>query len=198
MMSPQLTQEQLIAQLAKYQDVKNPYKVTTSGNIVTIEIDLADAKWYTLFQKNGLKKTYKVVIELKDATKTAVVSTEEYELSWEAGIPKIGARLNIAKGKQFTLQYGAAAGIREDGTVGKVYEYSLNSVELLGKIGDIIKAAGWKQGMSQNQKGGLIVGIVVVVLLIVCFGIALLSGVKFTPSQNNGSYPTPYYNQYGN
>ena len=172
----QLTKSELISRLLAYKNDSSPYKVTANGDVVTIELDLADAKWYTIFQKNGLKESYKIIITLDDAKKQAQVATETYSVEWSAGVPKLGARMSIQKGKQIGFKFGAEAGIKEDGSIGQAYKYSLNSFEILSQIKKIITDAGWKQAMSGNQKGGVIVGIITLVLLIVAFGIAIATG----------------------
>ena len=172
----QLTKPELISKLLAYKNDSNPYKVTANGDVVTIELDLADAKWYTIFQKNGLKESYKIIITLDDAKKQAQVATETYSVEWSAGVPTLGARMSIQKGKQIGFKFGAEAGIIEDGSIGQVYKYSLNSFEILSQIKKIITDAGWKQAMSGSQKGGVIVGIVTLILLIVAFGIAIATG----------------------
>lgn len=178
----QLTAAQLKDKLAGFEKADTPYKVTTEGNTVTIELDLVDAKWYTLFQKNGLKKTFKIIVTLDDANKRAQVKTQNYSLKWEAGVPHVGAQMGFQSGKQYTFQAGAGAGIREDGSVGKVYSYRLNSVELLRDISGVIKAAEWKETMSGQEKWGIIVAVGILVLLALMFGVAALLG---TPFQSN-------------
>jgi hypothetical protein len=178
------TKDQLIAELTKYQ-TDQPYAVSVASDVVTIELDFADAKWYTLFQQNNLTKSFKVTITLNEAQHTALVETQEYELTWSAGVPALGSQINIQRGEQYSVEFGKGGGIRQDGSVGQVYNYKLNSAAMLSEIKGIIKQAGWKRPKASSTKIGIIA--VVVALLIVGVLMILLFTGKFGAVQSTSS-----------
>ena len=158
---------------------ETPYTITETDKGFTLSLDIVDAKWYTLFYKQGLKKTFMVDVALDESSKKATTNDQLYELNWEAGAggsnprPHVGARINLQQGEVVSYQSHKEFGASESGDVGKVVDYKFDSREAKEWLNSQLSSAGWSRGMSWQTKVGLWVGIGALVLAL-GIGVALV------------------------
>lgn len=164
-----ISKEELISRLSQIQNEKTPYKISLRGNTLTLELNLADAKWYMLFSKNKLKRVFKVHVMFDETNHTARIESEDFELEWSAGTPLLGDKIgllpkilfgnfkiSLRRGEQYQFEFARGWGIREDlRSAGQVYSYSLNSVAALRQVKDMIRNSGWKIEKSLTTKLGI-------------------------------------------
>lgn len=163
-----ISKQELSSRLSQLRNENAPYQVSIRGDTLTLELNLADAKWYTLFQKNGLKRTFKIHVAFNEIDHSAIVDSEDFEMSWHAGVPSIGFRIRWSRGEQYLFESASEWGIKENlRSVGQVYDYSLNSAAALKQVRNIIKSSGWKVKKSITTKLAITFGILGLVIAVI-------------------------------
>lgn len=108
------------------------------------EWKIVDARWYEIFAKASLTKVFKVLMKL-DETKGEVRSVDqEWTVEWRAGVPTLSLSAEAFRGQKIGFSYGTAVGFREDGSLGKIYEYSFATGEIKTPLQDTVLANGWR------------------------------------------------------
>ena len=130
-----------------------PYVVTRTDDGFDVRLDLADAQWYGLFNKAGLKKTSIHHVKVTDDDYS--ITDDSQEVRWTAGHPEITGSASRQLGRNIEVGFEKTWAIREDGTVGKVVDYSFNSEEGRGLVTLVAKELGLKQRRGTAEKIGL-------------------------------------------
>jgi len=110
-----------------------------------IEWKIVDAKWYGIFAKERLRRTYRAYI-LLDELRHAVRYWEILaSVEWVAGAPKIRYQKEFIRGRiLWQKSWGIQYGIKEDGTIGKVYEYNFDIRSIRDPIKKTVEESGWE------------------------------------------------------
>jgi hypothetical protein len=151
-----------------------PYVVTATAEGFDVGIDIVDARWYELYQKVGLSRTFVHHVAVDGTTYT--ITDDSRTLEWEAGTPRLGATLERFSGRKVELSFQKTVAVSERGRVEKVVDYTFSSEEGRRLVKDAAKEQGLKEHMPLNAKIGLWVAIVVVVVMLVGFPIAWALG----------------------
>ena len=128
-----------------------PYQITPAKESdFFLEWKIVDAKWYGIFSKEKMSRTYSALILLDDTRKTARYYEELGSVEWHVGTdgisaPNVRYKKGFFRGRiLFKKSYGVQYGIKENREFGKVYEYKLD----IGYVRDPIKKAvqenGWE------------------------------------------------------
>jgi hypothetical protein len=107
------------------------------------EWKIVDAKWYEIFAKAGLSKSFRIFLKLDDKAKHVRAQDREYEVAWRAGVPSLSISASGFKGQSTSVQFGKSYGFKEDLSIGKQYEYFFKTSELKTPIQDAVTACGW-------------------------------------------------------
>jgi hypothetical protein len=113
---------------------------------LVVELNIVDAKWYEVFAKAGLKKTYRIFLLLDDARKEIRVLEETGELNWKAGIPTASFSAEFFRGRTLAQkEFGTAYAFKEKspGSFGKVYEYHFDVNDVKEPLIEAVTASGW-------------------------------------------------------
>ena len=128
-----------------------PYEIKKAPETdFLVEWKIADAKWFALFAKERLQETYRGYLLLDDSLKSARYCEELASVQWIAGnggqgSPSLSYRKQFFRGrilfqKSREVQYG----IREDLTLGKIYEYTFDVRKVRNPIKKVIADGGWE------------------------------------------------------
>jgi hypothetical protein len=128
-----------------------PYEIkTTPETDLLVEWKIADAKWFAVFSKERLKKTYRGYLLLDESRKSARYCEELASVRWMAGAsnqsqPTLSYQKQFFRGrilyqKSWEVQYG----IREDLSPGKIYEYQFDVRKVRNPIKKVIEDGGWE------------------------------------------------------
>jgi len=84
-----------------------PYTVDRAGDSVTVRIDLADARWWAFFQRQGLTKSYSTTLTPVGPAKVAR-SDALNEFDFSAGpdgrlIPRLTGRASSVGGRMWAV-----------------------------------------------------------------------------------------------
>jgi hypothetical protein len=123
-----------------------PYQLvegTSEGVDVIAEWKIVDAKWFEIFAKAGLSKTFKIYLKLDEVSHEVRAKDHEYTVSWKAGVPSLALAVGGFKGQTQTVEFGAAYGFTEKLPIGEIYNYRFNTGEIKKPIQDAVTAGGW-------------------------------------------------------
>ena len=151
-----------------------PYVVTPTAEGFDVGIDIVDARWFELYGKAGLSRTFVHRVAVHGTTYT--ITDESRTLEWQAGSPRLGATLEHFTGRKYELSFQKTVALSERGRVEKVVDYTFSSEEGRRLVKDAAKEQGLKEHMPLNAKIGLWVAILVVVVMLVGFPIAFAMG----------------------
>jgi hypothetical protein len=129
-----------------------PYQIVRGEDTdLVAEWKIADAKWYGIFNKNGLKSSYKARL-LLDETRRSVRCFEEYgTVTWSAGLngllPQIHYQKTFFRGRVlYSKKLAKGYGIKQINPpeAGKVYDFTFNVNEIRGPIINVVEDGGWE------------------------------------------------------
>jgi len=123
-----------------------PYQINPSEK-TDLELiwKIADAKWLGIFAKESIKQTYRAYIYLDESKHTVRFWEAIDNVEWVAGAPKIHYQREFFRGKIIYQKSSAVQyGIKEDKTIGKVYEYKFDINEIRGPIKQKSLEGGWE------------------------------------------------------
>jgi hypothetical protein len=138
-----------------------PYTVDRAGDAVTVRVDLADARWWALLQRQGLSKAYSTTLSPVGAAKVAR-SDLLSEVEWAAGpdgrfVPRLSGRASSVGGRVWAVGAEKTWALGPDGLT-KVVDYRLDSGELHELVKTTLDRAGWSTAFDTQSRIGLWVG----------------------------------------
>jgi len=139
-----------------------PYQITpVKETDFLLEWKIIDAKWYGIFSKEKISRTYSALILLDDARKTVRYYEELGSVEWHIGTdglwkPGIRYSAQAWKGRiLFQKSWGAQYGIKEGGEFGKVYEYKFDIGYVRDPLRKIVEESGWEFVPVVRKKSAL-------------------------------------------
>ncbi len=147
-----VSKEILEKKLLDHNDPSRPYQIVKGDDTdLLAEWKFVDAKWYGLFNKNGLKSAYRARLLLDEERHSVRCFEELGSVSWSAGVNGIIPSVHFQNSKfggriLFQKSWGAGYGGKQltPPEIGKVYEYKFNIDEIRGPIIEIVKDSGWE------------------------------------------------------
>lgn len=151
------TFDEVVGDLAR-RTAGTPYTVDRAGGSVTVRIDLADAQWWALLQRQGLSKSYSTTLTSVGPAKAAR-SDQLTEFEWAAGpdgrlVPRFTGRGSSVGGRVWAVGAEQIWAVGPDGLT-KVVDYRLDSGELQGLVKVTLERAGWSTAFDTQSKIGL-------------------------------------------
>ncbi len=153
------------------------YTVTETPGGFTVERDLADARYWGLLHKAGVHTLTGHQVRADASTGVLAITDVHRNLQWRAGNdgttrlrPFWSARGEASRGRISAAGATRSWGVREDGTLGTIEDYSFDTDEGRATIRDAAAELGWREQMPLDQRIGLAVAVATVVLLVLCFG----------------------------
>jgi len=148
---PHMSKAELKEKLLALNSPELPYQIRPGKETdLFIEWKIVDATWYALFSRERLSKTYCAHLLLDEPRKAARYCEETGSVRWLAGAdgtlkPRVHFEKSFFRGrilfqKSWEVQYG----IKEDGTLGKVYEYKFDVNRVRDPIIKTIEESGWE------------------------------------------------------
>ena len=151
-----------------------PYVVAPTDVGFDVGIDIVDARWFELYEKVGLSRTFVHHVAVDGTTYT--ITDDSRTLEWAAGSPRLGATIERSSGRKYELSFRKTVALSERGRVEKVVDYTFSSEEGRRLIKGAAKEQGLKEHMPLNAKIGLWVAILVIVVMLIGFPIAFALG----------------------
>jgi hypothetical protein len=158
--------------------VETPYKVVPTAKGFDVELDVADATWFGLFNKAGLKHAFIHHVSIPE-TGTYSVTDDARTVEWIAGTPRISFEASREVGRIKKVSFNRTYAFNEHGDFGKVVDFSFNSEEGRALIDSAATELGYRQVRGTIEKIGLIIGLGTLALLLlmgVVIGAVMLIG----------------------
>lgn len=106
-------------------------------------------------------------------------------MEWNASLGGFTFSKSVHVGKKLEFSAGGALGVKDDGSIGKIYGYKFVSTEIIDPVFDIVRNAGWqvKGILADKKKRKFVIAGVIGAILIAVVGIGSilfvsLGGVK--------------------
>ena len=114
------------------------------GVDLVAEWKIVDARWYEIFAKAGLERSFKVLMKFDEPKGEVRAVDQEWSVEWRAGVPSLSLAASAFRGQSAEISFGTAYAFREeDATFGKVYDYRFNTRELKAPLIEAAQGAGW-------------------------------------------------------
>jgi hypothetical protein len=136
----------LLKQILGINSVDLPYQIKPSGTSdLEITWKIVDARWQGIFAKEKIKQTYRAYMALDEEKHTVRYWEALDNVEWGAGAPKIHFQREFFRGKIiYQKSYGVQYGIKEDKSLGKVYEYKFDINAIREPIRKAANDGGWE------------------------------------------------------
>ena len=138
--------EQLYKNILAVNSPGFPYQIKPAEK-TDLEIiwKITDARWLGVFAKERLKQTYRAYIYLDESRHAVRLWQAIDNIEWVAGAPKVHFQKEFFRGKViYQKSYGVQYGVKEDGTLGKVYEYNFDIHDITGPVRKAVLDGGWE------------------------------------------------------
>lgn len=142
-----------------------PYKVVPTEKGFDVELDVADATWFGLFNKAGLKHAFIHHVSIPE-TGTYSVTDDARTVEWIAGTPRISYEASREIGRIKKVSFNRTYAFNEEGEFGKVVDFKFNSEEGRALIDSAATDLGYRQVRGSIEKVGLFIGLGTLVLLV--------------------------------
>jgi hypothetical protein len=147
--TPVLTRNELTARLQSLNAPGRPWFVRSGPEAdLIVEWKYADAAWWGLLAKSGVKKAYRLRLYFDDENRRCAALDEFGELEWSAGLaaaPSVRFSRSFFRGVQLVrVERGVAYGLKTPaGTPGKVLDYRFDIDDVKRPVIDTVVGAGW-------------------------------------------------------
>jgi len=149
---PPISKGELIDKLLALNNPSKPYKIVKgSDSDLVAEWKIVDTQWYGIFNKSGLKKSYRITLLLDEVRKSVRCYEELGEISWSAGldgpVPRVSYSKSFFRGRIFySKEHAIGYGIKQLRPLeaGKIYDYKFDVNEIRGPIILTVEENGWE------------------------------------------------------
>jgi len=149
---PPVSKRELKNRILALNDPSKPYQIIEGEETDLIaEWKIADAEWWGIFNKNGLKYAYSANLLLDEARRTVRCYEQLASITWTAGlkglIPHVKYRRSFFGGRiLYKKEWAKGYAIKQLKTLeaGKIYEYKFDVNEIRGPIIMVVEEGGWE------------------------------------------------------
>ncbi|OGJ51333.1 hypothetical protein A2335_04930 [Candidatus Peregrinibacteria bacterium RIFOXYB2_FULL_32_7] len=127
-------------------DINNydaPIMIREEKGQIFITWKYVDAKWWELIAKTGLQKIYEVQVKFDEKTHTATLIDRFRTVKWKFGINGVSGSLEFFRGIAVGYEFGKAYGLKENFTLGKIYDFKFRPSDIKTPVTNTILAYGW-------------------------------------------------------
>lgn len=143
---PVLSPEQVKQKLIATNRPTAPYRIidgAADGVDVVAEWKVVDAQWYSIFEKAGFKKTFRILMKLDPQKHEVRAQDREMEVSWSAGVPTLSLSVSGFRGQTQEISFGTQYAFTEEWAPGQVYKYRFDTKEIKKPLQEAVTSCGW-------------------------------------------------------
>jgi hypothetical protein len=107
------------------------------------EWKIVDARWYEVFAKASLERTFKILMRLDEAQHEVRSVDHEFSVEWRAGVPSLAIAASAFRGQSVEVSFGQAYGFTEELRPGEIYKYRFVTKEMKQPLQAAAAANGW-------------------------------------------------------
>lgn len=120
-----------------------PVVVKEKGKKLIVTWKYLDAKWWEIMSKQGVQEAFSVTLRFDGRHRRVTMLDTATSVTWGAGVQDAHVGFSLFRGIYLKYEIGKAWGIRENFTVGKIYNYRFDSREIHNPIMNTILRSGW-------------------------------------------------------
>lgn len=146
---PPASPETLRNRLLAINGLNQPFHVVEErpGRLIA-EWRLADPEWMTVMATSGIRRAYRIYLDIDETTGTVRVLEKTYKIAWGGGIRNISGRVAFFQGITFkSLDGGARLGVScAPGSAPVAHEgyvYRFDPSEIRKPLAEIVTGNGW-------------------------------------------------------
>lgn len=141
--TPPVSLETLREEILAINTFKSPVVVNEKNGKLIVTWNYLDAKWWEVFAKVGLKQTYELVLKFNDEKKEVKMIDISRTVSWRTGITDLRLHASYFRGIMMEYSIGKQWGIKENFSLGKIYDYKFTPSEIKTPVMNTILKSGW-------------------------------------------------------
>lgn len=120
-----------------------PVTVKEKRKALVVTWKYLDAKWWEIMSKQGVKQAFSVTLRFDDRHKRVTMLDTASSVTWGVGVGDAHVGFTLFRGIYLQYEIGKAWGVRENFTVGKIYNYTFDSREIHNPLMNTILRSGW-------------------------------------------------------
>ncbi|MDD4865736.1 MAG: hypothetical protein PHQ28_00965 [Mycobacterium sp.] len=121
-----------------------PYTVVDTKKGFEVRLDVANARWWSLYERAGLRKTFRW--RVKERGSHFTIFDRQVGMQWRVGAPDLGASVQAQGGRIFSLSREKIWALSDRGRIEPVVDYKFNSRE--GR--DLIRLTARQLGLKER------------------------------------------------
>lgn len=128
-----------------------------------LERNLADTSWWGPAMKAGVKTLVGHQVTLDSRARRLTILDESREVSWKVGAspePRWQGSATFMQGRINAVGRRRSYGIREDGTYGRIEDYSFDTVAGRATIRDAAREQGWRESQPWQVRVAMVFAVV--------------------------------------
>lgn len=120
-----------------------PITAEEKGEKIIVTWKYLDAKWWEIMSKQGRQESFKLIIKLDEKRHRATLIDVVTKMRWGAGPSGVRFGFSFFRGIYLNYSLGSAWGIKENFTLGKIYDFKFTSEEIHNPVMNTILRSGW-------------------------------------------------------
>jgi hypothetical protein len=136
-----------------------PYVLEPTPKGFDFKVDIANADWWDLLGRSGLRKSYVHHVNVIDPT-TYSITDDLFTVTWNAGVPTARYTSERQYGRNISIGFGKAYALDDDLKPAEVYSYTYSTEESRRLIQSAARALGMKEKWPAAAVVGLVVGVI--------------------------------------
>lgn len=122
-----------------------PYTVVDTKRGFTVQLDVANAQWWGLFNRSGLSTNFRW--KVREHSSYFTITDRQIRMKWSAGVPRLTFSWEWQSGRIFAFTREKIWALSDRGQIEPVIDYQFNSRE--GR--DLIRMVARQQGLKERQ-----------------------------------------------
>jgi hypothetical protein len=127
-----------------------PYTVVARKTGFDVQLDIAGAQWWELYNRAGLRKSFRW--RVKEHKSSFTITDRQVEVQWHAGVPGFGTFTEVQGGRIISFSRQRIWALSDRGRIEPVVDYRFNSREGRDLIRAVAKQLGLKERMPMSIK----------------------------------------------
>lgn len=144
-----------------------PFEVIPFEGGCAVTLALGEERWWPLFRRVELRKTYTIEAYFDPAAGTAVTRESQQSVFWRGGVPYLAGHIQREIGRVTTYRRGKRLGMRLDGSIGVIDDYRLLFPRLRSLVQGTLKESGWRLRLPSDIRAAVWIGVGAVVFGVV-------------------------------
>lgn len=138
-----ITLEDLRKQILEINVHNLPIIVEEKGKNIVVTWKYLDAKWWEIMSKQGREESFKLIVKFDEKRHRATLIDVVTKMRWGAGPSGVRFGFSGFRGIYLNYSLGTAWGIKENFTLGKIYDFKFTSEEIHNPVMNTILRSGW-------------------------------------------------------